>query len=284
MTMMLTNDDGINATGLAVLADALQDLDDLLIVAPDRNCSCASQSATFGRKLKVREHRSRHGNRRVSVDGTPADAAIHGLRHVAHELPALVVSGINQGPNAGADVYHSGTIGAAREAVFFGVSSVAVSLRMYEHSSNWDTAAHFAREAVGMALEAEKARAAGRIPPRPFCLNVNIPDIPLEQVRGVRFTHHAQFGYDEMVTAENETPPMRETDLLDTQDPHHIYDVKALEKGFVSITPLLIDLTHHVLRDYLRGGVVYAPAGCENESLTSNRTHKEIRHAGTCAV
>lgn len=247
---LLTNDDGIDAMGISVLAKALAGLGQTVSIAPDANRSGVSHSITFDRPISARSREEKGFGPRIAIDGTPADAVRFGLKHYLTERPRLVVSGINAGLNVGVNVFHSGTAAAAREAVFSGVSSVALSVDFHS-VPHWDTAARCAREAVELALRLLEAGAgeAG-----PICLNVNIPDIPYASVRGLRLTRHGRSGFMDAFHPE----PDREGRFLPVgewklTDPHDEYDTAAVRAGYVSVTPLQIDLTDHGILEMIRG-------------------------------
>ena len=167
--LLLSNDDGVHAPGLRALYDALSDHANLRVVAPDRDKSGASNSLTLNRPLML----SGLDNGFYSVDGTPADCVYLGVNGVWEERPDLVISGINHGANLGDDVLYSGTVAAAMEGRNLGMSAIAMSLVGQHH---FETAGRVAASLVGAASSLS-------LPPRSL-LNVNVPDLPWEQVRG----------------------------------------------------------------------------------------------------
>jgi 5'-nucleotidase len=174
--VLLTNDDGIDAPGLRALADQLAPRAEVWIVAPQHERSAMSHSLTMHKPLRLQSR----GERRFSVSGTPADCVYLGLHHLLPEPPDLVVSGINHGGNLGADVHYSGTVAGAREACLHGFPAVAVSLYYLPDDPEmfWPTAAQTASRVVAALVERP-------LRPQVF-LNVNVPNVRPEQLRGIR--------------------------------------------------------------------------------------------------
>lgn len=229
-SILLTNDDGYGAPGLAALERALGDLGRVSVVAPDRERSSASHALTLHRPLRVRAHGPRH----FSVDGTPTDCVYLGVVHPLSEVPALVVSGINRGLNVGDDVTYSGTVAAAFEAALLGVPAFAVSLdagRGEEYAPAASLALEVARHVLRDGLPADTI------------LNVNVPG---GSPRGVRFTRQGKRIYTKSVVERQD--PRRGVyywiggePTLATSDPDS--DLAAVLEGYASITPLKLDLT-----------------------------------------
>lgn len=235
MKILVSNDDGYLATGINVLADALAKIADVTVVAPDRNRSAASNSLTVHSPLRV----SKVGDNRYSVDGTPSDCVHLALTGFLDEEPDLVVSGINHGANLGDDVIYSGTVAAATEGRFLGLPSIAVSLAG-DRCTHFDTAAEVV---VGMVQKLK-----GTPLPRELILNVNVPDVPIADLKGVRAARLGFRHKSEQVIAE--------------RDPHgrRIYwvgpagkgadagpgtDFDAIQNLYAAVTPLKVDLTRH---------------------------------------
>ncbi len=247
MAILLTNDDGIDAMGLTVLARALNGLDELFTVAPDGNRSGVSHSITFDRPLRITPHPENGTGKRVSVDGTPADSVRFGLQHYVNERPSLVVSGINSGLNVGVNVFHSGTAAAAREAAFHGINSIAFSID-YSAVPHWDTAARFARQITEIALSMVQEAGGENGIHASFCLNVNIPDLAYAQVKGVRMTRHGKSGFVDIFSQNqtNERDEFFPKGEWRMHDDEQDTDALVVRNGAVSITPLQIDLTDSV--------------------------------------
>jgi 5'-nucleotidase len=235
MKILVSNDDGYLATGINVLADALAEVADVVVVAPDRNRSAASSSLTVSSPLRVTET----GANRYSVNGTPSDCVHLALSGFLDEEPDLVVSGINHGANLGDDVIYSGTVAAAIEGRFLGLPTIAVSLagRDFRH---FDTAA---RVACDMVLKLE---ASGM--PSATILNVNVPDVPFDTLRGVRAARLG-FRHKSEPVVRDEDPHGRTIYWVGPagpgQDASEGTDFHAVEQGYAAVTPLKIDLTRH---------------------------------------
>jgi 5'-nucleotidase len=247
LRILVSNDDGYRAEGLQRLADALRPLAEVTVVAPDRNRSGASNSLTLDVPLRVYPF----GERAYYVNGTPTDCvhlAISGLFDFQHDM---VVSGINHGANLGDDVLYSGTVAAAIEGRFLGLPTMAVSL-VARDGQHFDTAARVASELV-MRLMRAPLHAS-------MILNVNVPDVPYEHLRGFRVT---RLGHRH-----------RSESVVRTTDPHgrSVYwvgpagegadagagtDFAAIAEGCVSVSPLQVDLTRHAaladVDEWLRG-------------------------------
>ncbi len=234
MRILLSNDDGYFAPGLAALAAALEGLGTLTVVAPERDRSGASNSLTLDRPLSVR----RSANGFLFVDGTPTDCVHLAVTGLLDELPDIVVSGINLGANMGDDTIYSGTVAAASEGYLLGIPSIAVSLTSKE-GRHYATAASVARELVESC--------ARRPAPRPLLLNVNVPDVPLAALAGREVTRlgkrHKAEGVVETVNPRGQTVYWIGA-AGEAQDAGPGTDFNAVAAGRVSITPLQMDLTH----------------------------------------
>lgn len=234
MKILLSNDDGVYAQGIHALAEALSDLAEIVIVAPDRNRSGASNSLTLEQPLRVTQISA--GT--YSVQGTPTDCVHFALNELLkNEMPDLVLSGINHGANLGDDVLYSGTVAAAMEGHFLGVQSIAFSLVGNRY---FTTAAQIARQLVLQHL--------ARPIPTNRLLNVNIPDVPFDELKGMAVTrlgarHHAESMIRQKDPRGHDIywlgPPGKEQDAGEGTDFH------AIEQRFVSVTPLQVDLTAH---------------------------------------
>jgi 5'-nucleotidase len=246
MRILLSNDDGYFAPGLAALAEAMRSVGDVTVVAPERDRSGASNSLTLDRPLRVR--RSHSGF--LYVDGTPTDCVHLAVTGLLDQLPDIVVSGVNDGANMGDDTIYSGTVAAATEGFLLGLPSIAVSM-VSRSNGHFDTAARVAAELVGRVMR--------RPPPSPMLLNVNVPDVPWAELAGMRVTrlgkrHKAQ----PAIPAKN---PRGDTVYWvgpagGAQDAGEGTDFHTVEQGQVSVTPLQMDLTYFdqlpMLGDWLR--------------------------------
>ena len=247
MRILVSNDDGYRAEGLESLAGALRPLADVTVVAPDRNRSGASNSLTLEVPLRV----SSYGERCYYVNGTPTDCvhlAISGLFDFEHDM---VVSGINDGANLGDDVLYSGTVAAAVEGRFLGLPTMAISL-VARDGRHFATAARVAAELV-MRLTRSPLH-------RSMILNVNVPDLPYEQLSGLRATRLGHRHRSEPVVQADD-PRGRKVYWVgpagEGADTSEGTDFDAVAEGYVSVTPLQVDLTRHAaiadVDDWLRG-------------------------------
>jgi len=243
-TILVTNDDGHDAPGIAALADALRALGRVVVVAPDRDMSAVSHALTLTRPLRVR----RHSEELYSVDGTPTDCVNIGVFNLLEKKLDLVVSGINNGYNLGDDITYSGTVSAAFEGTLLGYPSIAVSranpARSGYHTGNWphDPKETYDAAATFAATLARKVLEKG-MPPDTL-LNVNVPAPPL---KGVRCTRLGKRIYYEGVV-ERVDPAGRQYYWIGghparwSQDERSDHD--AVTRGCVSVTPLHLDMTH----------------------------------------
>lgn len=232
MKILVSNDDGVHAEGILALSEALSAIAEVVVVAPDRNHSGASHSLTLENPLRV-DTMAHNGF--IAVKGTPTDCVHLAVNELLKPAPDLVVSGINHGANLGDDVIYSGTVAAATEGRHLGLPAIAVSLVGSEHFAS---AAHYVRLLV---------QALMRQPlPADQILNVNVPDLPLEQIKGMRVTRLGCRHPAEAVIVEQD-PRGRPIYWIGppgaTQDAGEGTDFAAIEAGYVSITPLQVDIT-----------------------------------------
>ena len=234
MRILLSNDDGYFAPGLAALAEALAPLGQLTVVAPERDRSGASNSLTLDRPLRLRTA----ANGFHFVNGTPTDCVHLAVTGMLDCQPDIVVSGINLGANMGDDTLYSGTVAAATEGYLLGVPSIALSLTSHK-GEHFATAARIARDLVKRFAEQDFGG--------PVLLNVNVPDVPWDQLKGQKVTRLGRRHKAE--PAVPQTTPRGETVFWvgaagRASDAGEGTDFHAVEHGFASITPLQIDLTH----------------------------------------
>lgn len=234
MRILLSNDDGYFAPGLAALAEALAGLGDVVVVAPEQNRSGASNSLTLDRPLFLKQA----ANGFYFVNGTPTDCVHLAVTGMLDTLPDIIVSGINNGANMGDDTIYSGTVAAATEGFLLGIPSIAISMTSFE-GKNYNSAGLVARDLVGRFI---------RNPIRePVLLNVNVPDIPHAELKGIEVTRlgrrHKAEAVVRMMSPRNETVYWVGAAGA-AADAGPGTDFNAIERGCVSITPLQIDLTH----------------------------------------
>lgn len=247
MHILLSNDDGYLAPGLGAMATALSETDAVTVVAPERDRSGSSNSLTLERPLRV--HRAENGF--YFVTGTPTDCVHLAITGLLDEEPDMVVSGINAGANMGDDVLYSGTVAAAMEGRFLGLPAIAVSMTSYDPY-------HYETGVKAIAGIIDRLR----VEPlqQKSILNVNVPDVPWDEIKGYRITRLGNRHKSEGVIRQ--TDP-RGDDMYwvgppgAAQDAGEGTDFYAVEQKFISITPLQIDLTRydslHYLEDWLQG-------------------------------
>lgn len=233
MHILLSNDDGYLAEGLTALANALRPYAEITVVAPDRNRSAASNSLTLEMPLRATETE----NGFIKVDGTPTDCVHLAITGLLSKEPDMVFAGINHGGNLGDDVLYSGTVAAATEGRFLGLPAVAISLVGYP-AVHFETAAHVAATLLQQLIDQPL--------PKDTILNVNVPDVPLSDLKGYQATRLGQRHKSEPVIASTDPrgrliywvgPPGTE------QDAGPGTDFYAVNAGYVSVTPLQLDLT-----------------------------------------
>lgn len=244
MNILCTNDDGYLATGIRVLAEAVAPLGTVTTVAPDREQSATSHSLTLHHPLRAR----RTVDGAFIVDGTPTDCVILAINELLPQRPDVCVSGINHGSNMGEDVLYSGTVAAAMEATVFGVPSVAISYtgEHHEELEGWE-------RIVGGLLEQMLVH---REIPAQTLFNVNLPGVAPEDVRGVKITQLGRRKYAESITRAHD-PSGREYfwiggGVANWTGPEDS-DFQAVRDGYISVTPLHLDLTNYRLLEEIRG-------------------------------
>lgn len=241
MRILLSNDDGYKAPGLEMMADSLKDIADLIVVAPERDRSGASNSLTL--TSPVRAHAEPNGF--IRVDGTPTDCVHLAITGLLEEEPDMVIAGINSGANMGDDVLYSGTVAAATEGRFLGLPAIAVSMNS-SNPQHYATGGRVVREIV-LNLQ-QNPLSADTI------LNINVPDLPYEEIRGYQSTRLGhRHKAEPVVKAED---PRGNTIYWvgpagAEQDAGPGTDFYAVREGYVSVTPLQVDLTNHAARDTL---------------------------------
>ena len=235
MHILVSNDDGYQAPGLLCLAAALKELAEITVVAPDRDRSGASNSLSLKNPLYV----TRHDNGFHSVEGTPTDCVHLAITGLLEREPDMVVSGINSGPNMGDDVIYSGTVAAAMEGRFLGLPAIAIS-QAAPCPQHFDTASRVAVWLVRRLRE--------RPLPSDSILNVNVPDVPWEQLAGFRVVRLGHRHKSEPVVKSIDPrgrPIYWVGPAGPEQDAGPDTDFHAVRAGYVAITPLQVDLTRH---------------------------------------
>jgi 5'-nucleotidase len=254
MRILVTNDDGVQADGLFALKQALSQVGEVTVVAPERQKSASGHAITLHKPLRMSPVHLRDGSAALASNGTPSDCATLGILEAMEGRCDLVVSGINHGPNLGWDVHYSGTVSAAIEASVIGVPSIAISVASWDAEILWETAAEFA------------AKVAAWLPAHPLSpftiLNVNVPNLLASQIKGVAVTTQGRRQYVDRV--ERRADPLgrpyywlggslaEEAAGAETGS-----DVRAVADGKISLTPIHFDMTAHaalgLLTEWERG-------------------------------
>ena len=246
MNILISNDDGYQAPGIGVLATALADMATIHVVAPDRDRSGASNSLTLDSPIRARQA----DNGFIYVDGTPTDCVHLAITGLLDAEPDMVVAGINAGANLGDDVLYSGTVAAAMEGRFLGFPAIAVSLAT-ESAAHYETAARVTVELVN--------RVRSGALPADTILNVNVPDLPWDKLQGMQATRLGHRHKSEPVIKEFDPRgrPVYWVGPAGTeQDAGPGTDFHAVRSGFVSITPLDVDLTRYDAIDGLASWLI----------------------------
>ena len=239
MRILLTNDDGIHAPGLELLeAIARQLSDDVWVCAPAEENSGAGHSLTLHMPVRLREH----GQQRFSVTGTPTDAVNLALRKLfAEKAPDLLISGVNNGENLADDVTYSGTISAAMEGALAGIPAVAMSQALRDAGHGFAAAEAWAAQVLAPLLDLQMARRT--------VVNVNFPALPSAEVKGIRVVRQGFHDYARGSLVEGTDPRGRAYYWFGLDDIEHTLDhgtdLEAVNEGYIAVTPLQLDLTHH---------------------------------------
>ena len=242
--ILLTNDDGINAPGLAALAGMISSMADCYTVAPDRERSASGHSLTIHKPLRVTEI----SPKKYSLNGTPTDCVAIGVSKILPRKPDLIISGINNGPNLGDDITYSGTVAAAMEGTIMNIPSIAVSINATNGLAPiFESAAKVVNEIALMVLKEHL--------PYDTLLNVNVPNLPHEQIKGTRLTRQGKRVYDNAIQ-DSYSPWKEKYYWIGGGTPYWEHDVDtdmcAVMDGFVSITPLHLDLTNYSAMELIK--------------------------------
>lgn len=237
--ILVTNDDGILSPGIHALADSLKRLGKVTVVAPAQERSTTGHSLTLHKPIRLEQLRAGY----YAINGTPADCVYLAVKRLFKKKHVdLVVSGINQGPNLGNDIHYSGTVAAAREATFLNIPSMAISLDVHlrDNGMDFSVAANIAYRLASEILRHGL--------PKQVLLNVNVPQIPLEDIRGFHVVKTGFRFYDDTII-EQKDPRGKNYYWLGGKymgyDKASDSDCRAVDEKYVSITPLHIDATHH---------------------------------------
>jgi len=247
LSILVSNDDGIFSDGLGMLVKELQSIAAVTIVAPENQQSAVGHAITMHRPLRVREVSKDEKFFGYAVDGTPADCVKLAIRHLMKNKPDLVISGINHGSNTAVSVIYSGTVSAATEGTILGIPSFAISLTTFEPNADFSYAAKFARQ---LALKVvEKGLPIGTL------LNVNVPPVPENEIRGVVITRQGKSIWNDEFEARRDPGNKQyfwlKGELVELDEEEDI-DQRAILNNKISVTPIQFDLTNYSLIEILR--------------------------------
>ena len=237
--ILITNDDGIHAPSLALLARELRLFADLVVIAPEHNWSASGHSKTMHNPLRVTPTTLVDGSRALATSGSPSDCVALALLGVVERRPDLVISGINQGANVAQDLTYSGTVSAALEGMIGGIRAISASLDSYT-DPHFEVAAGFVAR---LARELLSRKSQERL-----LLNVNVPALPEEEIQGVQVTRLGRRIYRDALV-ERADPRGKSYYWIGGDPPDGVpeegTDIGALAQGYISVTPILLDLTDH---------------------------------------
>lgn len=240
MKILLTNDDGIYSEGIQTLKNQLDNIAEVIVIAPDRERSTVGHAMTLHKPLRIRQVKVNGGSEGYAVNGTPTDCIVIGLLEIMkNEKPDLIVSGINRGPNLGDDIIYSGTVSAAMEGAMRNIPSLAISIAAYENFK-FESAALFTKKIISHLIKNNL--------PENLVLNINFPNIDYKELKGIEITRHGKRMYQDELKK-----------IHDPQGDIHYWlggdlpkgkiepdtDFKAIYNRKVSITPLSLDLTNY---------------------------------------
>jgi 5'/3'-nucleotidase len=244
--ILISNDDGINATGIYALAQEIKTIADVTVIAPDKQQSAVGHAITMNYPLRAVPFHKNGEFFGYAVEGTPADAIKLGVRSLMKQRPDMILSGINHGSNTAINIIYSGTVSAATEGTILGIPSIAISLTTYGEP-DFSYSAKFARKLA--LLVAEKGLPVGTL------LNVNVPPVPEKEIEGVILTRQGKSTWEDTFDVRRD-PANREyfwlTGKLNVVDRDADVDQIAIQQKYVSVTPIHYDLTDHELLDRMK--------------------------------
>ncbi len=243
--ILITNDDGINSKGLRALINVAREFGDVVVVAPEQGMSGMSHSITMYNPLFIRTLKIEDDLKVYACEGTPVDCVKVAIDALMPEPPTLVLSGINHGANTNMSVIYSGTMGAAREGSTYNIPSIGLSHISHDVNKDLTVAMHYTREVIKAVLANDR--------PEYLCLNVNVPDLPMNEIKGVKFCRQAMGHWVEDFDKKSDPRGReyywlvgsfrnRDKDATDT-------DEWAVNNGYVSIVPILQDVTNYSTLD-----------------------------------
>lgn len=243
MLILLSNDDGVYSDGIQILANKFKKFGRIIVVAPDREQSASSHSLTLHRPLRI----SKLKKNTYAVSGTPTDCITLGVYEILKKKPDLIVSGINRGGNLGDDVHYSGTVSAAMEGAMMGVPAIAVSLVTRDENPRFNVAANFTNKLVQKVLKKGL--------PQGVVLNVNVPNVPREKLKGYAYTTLGKRNYGDIIVEKID--PRGKSYYWIGGDEAGFEDIEgsdcnAILDRKISITPLTVRITHHPFLEKIR--------------------------------
>lgn len=250
--ILITNDDGINALGLSVLAQEIQKIAEVVIVAPDTERSAVGHAITLTEPLRAKKVYRNEKFYGYAVNGTPADSVKLAIKSLLNKTPDLVISGINLGPNTGTNVIYSGTVSAATEAAILDLKAIAVSLGTFINPE-YGPAARYIRLLAQQVIT--------RSLPHGVLLNVNVPPIPESEIRGIKVTHQGMARFQEIM---EERIDLRGSTYywlggeMASSDPDPNSDHTALSNNYITVTPLHYDMTNYSFISELKGWGIWS--------------------------
>ncbi len=260
LNILISNDDGVQSHGIQTLARALKKVGHVTVVAPEREQSTMGHALTLHKPVRLFHVHSEEGMDQYALSGTPADCVYMGIRWVLKSQPDIIVSGINRGVNVGNDIYYSGTIAAAREGAVIGIPAIAASLD-YHHEVGkvapkgmFEDAAEFISKLVPQVIK-------NGLPPHGL-LNVNFPFLPFEKIKGVKVSKQGFRYYSDTVSQKKDSrnkPYYWLGGQYVGYRPIENSDCEVLDKGFISITPCRIDVTHYDFMESLAEWDLWGP-------------------------
>ncbi len=240
MKILISNDDGINAPGIQALVNSLEKIADVFVVAPDREQSAVGHAITIHDPLKVSKQYIDDKLFGYAVSGTPADCVKLALCSLMPEPPDLIVSGVNHGANLGTDIIYSGTVSAATEGTLLGIPSIAISVNSFERDAKFSVAAKVVLEVIEKINEFNL--------PKGTLLNVNVPNIERDEIKGWKLTYQGKTKYVERyverIDPRGNSYYWIDGDLVEREDETDA-DFRAVKEGYISITPIHFDVTNH---------------------------------------
>jgi len=244
--ILVTNDDGIDSPGIYALAEAMKEIGEVVVAAPDRQQSAVGHALTVAQPLRITKFR-RNNMMGHAINGTPADCVKLAISAIIKRKPDLVVSGINHGQNTSVNILYSGTVSAATEGMLLGIPAIAVSLASYDLSLDCKPAADYAKQAAEHILNKPL--------PKGTLLNVNVPALEKDEIKGVKITRHSNSCWDDFY--EKRVDPFGRdyywfSGIYKINDETLDSDDVAINSGYVSITPIHFDFTNYEVIEDLK--------------------------------